>query len=196
MNSCIYWRLHVISSPQAKQASSTGNTWPPAQAPPGNCGFKLLYCQKEPARKTNSSLNHQLKQNVPERYVQSVGSVKPGDQKRGGNIFAELRVHTGAFKLQADEELDSKPLIMHSGGKPAVRAGFVPLHEMTVLAARLCICWRWSQDSQTQTHCFTRTQAGGQARQQAEPVTGLWKRGHVGNMRGFVRINHHWKIQC
>lgn len=37
--------------------------------------------------------------------------------------------------MQADEKLDSKPLIMHSGGEPAVRAAFVPLHVMTVLAS-------------------------------------------------------------
>lgn len=36
--------------------------------------------------------------------------------------------------MQADEELDSESLIMHSGGEPAVRAGFVLLHVMTVLA--------------------------------------------------------------
>lgn len=67
--------------------------------------------------------------------------VKVRDPKKGGNISTKLWVHAGAFKLQAFEELDSEPLIMHSGGEPAVRAGFVLLHVMTALAAQLCICW-------------------------------------------------------
>lgn len=39
-------------------------------------------------------------------------------------------MRVGAFKVQADEELDSESLIIHSGGEPAVRAGFVLLHVM------------------------------------------------------------------
>lgn len=37
----------------------------------------------------------------------------------------QLQVNAGAFKVQAHKILDSKP---------AVRAGFVPLHVMTILA--------------------------------------------------------------
>lgn len=71
-----------------------------------------------------------------------MNSVKLKDQREGGNISPQLWVHAGAFRLQADEELDSEPLIMHSGSEPAVRAGFVTLHVMMVLAAQLCICCR------------------------------------------------------
>lgn len=35
-------------------------------------------------------------------------------------------VCTGASELQADEELDSKLVIMHCGGEPAVRMCFIP----------------------------------------------------------------------
>lgn len=35
-------------------------------------------------------------------------------------------VCTGVSELQADEELDSKLVIMHCGGEPAVRMGFIP----------------------------------------------------------------------
>lgn len=46
----------------------------------------------------------------------------------------QLQVNAGAFKVQAHKILDSKLRIMHFWGKPAVRAGFVPLHVMTILA--------------------------------------------------------------
>lgn len=69
----------------------------------------------------------------------------------------------GAFKAQGDEELDSKPLIIHSGGEFAVRAGCVPLQVMMVLAAQLGIYRERSNDNYLEITGKTQTglRAGG-----------------------------------
>lgn len=69
-------------------------------------------------------------------------------------------MHAGAFKLQENEELDSEPLIMRSGCVPAVRAGFIPLHIMTVLAAQLCVCRRCGSDKCLEITAKTEVESG------------------------------------
>lgn len=51
----------------------------------------------------------------------------------------EVPVRAGASELQADEELDSKLVIMHSGGGPAVRMCFIPLPPPCAAVVQHCI---------------------------------------------------------